>query len=586
MYRMIFLLLSLLACGKCRADCCCPHSIDIYYVPFHIDGTINTSNTTYCLTQDLTYLGGEGMPTAAITVDPGVHDIVINFNGFELDLDPAVNGIEMLGTSGQAITDVTIKNGVIKSTSPSAASNAIFATSFNTVRVEDMRFVDVRRGIAAPFQTDINTDLTVSSCVFDLKGATGVSRRAIALSTIQGMQVEDCTFLPFDPNEGESIGILFVNNAKDVQVRRSTFDGQKDGAISIQSNFNASGGFFFTFPSVNFQIDECQFTNNQSDISAIGASNLVVTNCESYNALSFFLTMEPSDQFTGQLVTPVPTGLLVDGCTVVQTGEGEIIQGVFYPFMLFAGGTTVPGINARDVIVRNSTFTHQGATAPTIGLVFAGAEGILVENNVIDFTATGRLENCEPIQYLGLPTKTGNIHLGYPITDDLETISGGAFVRDVTIRGNQLLGGAQVGIFAETSIGATPNERITIEDNSITATEVGILFENTRSSSIINNRVQGVRGNDCARGVGIELAGATDVNDSAASTSNAIIGNIVSNNYTGIKLDCGAQGNLVKDNFVFNNERHQIKEEKKHTNKIESNTVFDHQNEHISCSSS
>ncbi len=580
MYRALFLLLSFLACSKCRADCCCPNSIEINAVPFEI----TTSNTTYCVTQNLTYLGTG--PSAAITVDPGVHDIVIDFNGFELDLDPFVNGIQMLGTAGEGIRDVIIKDGVIKSLSPSTFNNGIFTTNFNTVTVENMRFIDLRRGMAAPFQTDVNENLTVSSCVFDLKGLTGFTRRGISLSTIQGMKVEDCTFLPFDQDEDGSVGILLVNNAKDVQIKRSTFDGQKTAAIRAQSNFNSDAGFFFTFPSVNFQIDSCQFTNNEGDVSMIGASNVQVTNCESYNALSYFVTFEPSDQFTGQLVTPVPTGLLVDSCIVEQTGEGIILQGTFYPFMLFAGGTTVPGINARDVIVRNSTFTHQGATAPTIGLVFAGAEGILVENNVVDFTASGRLENCDPIQYLGLPTKTGNIHLGYSITDDLETVSGGAFVRDVTIRGNQLLGGAQIGIYAETSIGNTPNERITIEDNSITAAEYGILFENTRSSSIIGNRIQGVRGSLCQTGVGIELAGALEYNDVAASTSNAIINNIVSYNSNGIRLDCGAQGNLVKDNFVFNNDNHQIKEEKKHTNKIECNTVFDHQNEELSCSSS
>ncbi len=74
------LLVSALLSQGLLADCCCPPTI------INIDGTIVTlpytiaqSNTTYCITKNLSFSGAAGAP--AITVAPGVHDIIIDFNG-------------------------------------------------------------------------------------------------------------------------------------------------------------------------------------------------------------------------------------------------------------------------------------------------------------------------------------------------------------------------------------------------------------------------------------------------------------------------------------------------------------------------
>ncbi len=598
--RACTLLLAVLSTNSLSANCCCnPHIIDVYYVPFHIDGTINPSNTTYCVTQNLTYLGGEDMPQAAITVDPGVHDIVINFNGFELDLDPSVNGINMLGTASQPITDVLIKDGVIKSLAPSSTNTGINATNFNTVAVENMRFVDERRGFLAPSQTDTNINATFRSCVFDLKGVTGASRRSIQLNTIQGLQVEDCTFLANDPNETApgGIGIFLANNAKNALIKRSTFNGQTRAGIIVQSIFEPDAGFFFTFPSANIQIDECEFSNNSNsqgglvrDIECDGTSNVHITNCSFYGSGSqtFSISFQSDPGEASEPITPVPSGLLVDSCTFTNSCKNDTNQ---LPYRTLAvGSLQVTGVSARDVIIRNSTFTHQGAPAKSVDLYMHGVEGALVENCVFDSTSSGRFENCASVEIDYVTDKSANIHLGGPLmsSDDPPTlVIGGTPVKDIIIRGNEICGGAQVGIFADTSIGSQANERITIEDNSITAREVGILFENTHSSTIIGNRVQGVIGNSCTKGVGIELDGGLSFNPMAASTSNAILDNVVTNNGEGILLKCGAQGNLVKGNIVFNNSyKHQIKEEKKHTNKIVCNTEGNHANERLSCSSS
>ena len=232
------------------ASCCCsPNIVNIRTVPFEIDGTINPSNTTYCISQNLTYVGGEGMPESAITVDPGVHDIVIEFNGFELDVDPSVNGISMVGTPGQPIVDVIVRNGVIRSITPSGANSGILAGNINTVAIEHMRFVDTRRGFNALSQTAANINVNFDTCVFDLKGVTGTSRRGIVMGTVQGLQIQDCSFLANDPNEtvAGGIGILLTNNARDAQIKRCTFDGLTKAGITMQSLFGVPG-FTFTFP--------------------------------------------------------------------------------------------------------------------------------------------------------------------------------------------------------------------------------------------------------------------------------------------------------------------------------------------------
>ncbi len=587
------LLFGMLCSKALQADCSCtPNIVEIQAVPFHIDGTVNPSDTTYCVTNNLTYLGGTGMPTAAITVDPGVHDIVINFNGFELDLAPSVNGISMLGTAADPIVDVIIKDGVIKSTTPSGANNGVFATNFNTVAVEHMRFVDTRRGFLAPSQTDTNINATFRSCVFDLKGITGVGRRGIALSTIQGLSVEDCSFLANDPNEAAGVAILLVNNAKNASIKRCTFDGQLTTGITVQSLFDPDLGFFFTFPSTNIEVNECEFTDSgvpsASDARFIGTSNVHVTNCSFYgtgNQLGA-LGFQPFQNASNQINSPAPSGFLVDNCTFTSTSQGDS-DFVFNYATLFAGSIHVPGINTRDVIIQNSTFTHQGAPPRGDDLLLVGIEGVLIENCIFDSSATGRLSGCEHTETLGIVAKSANIHLGGVLySGDFTQITGSSNVRDVTIRGNEICGGSQVGIYAETGTDTSPNERITIQDNSITAIEEGILFENTHSSTIIGNRVQGIEGNSCKKGVGIELKGKLSYNRRAASTSNAIVNNIVSNNDKGIELKCGAQGNLVQGNKVFNNSTHQIKEQKKNTNIIIDNIRFKYSNQKLDCSSS
>ncbi len=230
-------------------------------------------------------------------------------------------------------------------------------------------------------------------------------------------------------------------------------------------------------------------------------------------------------------------------------------------------GTLVPGGLAKDAIIRNSTFTNLNAVAAYSDIVIAGFQGALIENCIFDSNSSGRISGV-PVTNFGIPTKSGHILLGIAVSATQAVTAS-----DVTIRGSQFLGAAQTAIFSDTGAGTTPNERITIEDCSITATEVGIQFNNTVASTIENCQIRGVAGNAFAQGVGILLEGQLSYNPTATASCNAILGNTVTNNQEGIIVECGAQGNLLKENNVFNNSNRQIVVKSK-KNVLEDNTCF------------
>ncbi len=234
------------------ADCCCPPTImPISSVPF----TITQSNTTYCITNNLLYTGASGTP--AITVNAGVQDIIIDFNGYDLTLGTtlATNqvGIQMLGTTASPVSNVTIKNGTIQSAAPSTngANNAINLTagtsavpslmSFNRVLVENMVIKDTFRGVVVLNQTDIAIDLTVRNCEFNQTGAGGL--RGVNCSTIQGLVVEDCIFT--QPNStSTAYAILLTNNIINCLIQRNTINVGGSG-MGIFSFNNTPGTFLF-----------------------------------------------------------------------------------------------------------------------------------------------------------------------------------------------------------------------------------------------------------------------------------------------------------------------------------------------------
>lgn len=306
--------------------------------------------------------------------------------------------------------------------------------------------------------------------------------------------------------------------------------------------------------------------------SLIGVSNFQLThsNLTSTTNPSGALITFTSDTSTG--ISRAGNGFLVDHCNFTPQSTEPTIEA--YPVV----GTIVLGFQifaitglTNNVIIRNSTFSRVLNPAAPLGLdiLCFGGEGILIENNIFDSNSPGYLTTtppCEQQLINGIPVRSANIQLG--------GAQSSFNVTSATIRGNQIGGGTQYGIYSSTGLLTTPNTSIVIEDNNITAAEAGVLFENTVGSKVTENLIAGVSGSVCNPcGIGIHLAGNLPWNASASSSCNALLNNTVVNNVVGIVIDETAEGNLLKGNKVFNNSKHQIVARKKNNVKLD-NTTF------------
>lgn len=555
--------------GQPVVECCCPNTVTISSIPtggLLIDGSSDyPSNTTYCVQAPLSFAGTAGQ--TAITVAAGVHDIVIDFNGFDLSL---VNGLEigiaLLGSvSTQPVTNVVIKNGTISSVISSSLYYPIgvYTLATNRVSIENMIFNTLLFGIEQDYDGYQNTDLYVDNAEF-----TNIQGNSIFLTTIDGFSVKNSSFQPIPAFQ---VGIAATNGVvNNTFIQKCSFVGNP-GPIQMWS---------FGAPSTNLVVTDSEFLGtNFTSINFIGYSNVQVTH-------SSFLDVDSSVAnlaFSSDYTTPgaISSGLLVDHCTFNQQSSAPFS---FVPYPAVRNiqiGSDLAQFSgtlgfANDVIIRNSTLTQNINPAAGFGanIVAFGGSGYLIENNILDCNSPGYIvgfPTCEAAQGPtfapnGIPEKSANIHLG--------TSLGIVNARNVTIRGNQIGGGCQTGIYSTTGALNTPNERIVVEDNNITATEYGILLENTITSKISNNHITGVQGSSCNPcGVGIQLSAALPWNETATSSCDALIGNTVTNNITGILIQPGAQGNLIRENKVFNNKKHQIVAKKKE-NVREDNITF------------
>lgn len=648
---------------------CAPQTLTISSVPYNIPNDAAHNNTTYCVTANLSL----GVPGPAITIQPGVHDIIIDFNGFDLTLPTNQTGIQLLGTQTAPVSNVLIKNGTIQASAETTSfnSNGIVLTpinatavitalsnnqnlptlnpiivdttdgfnplggtitistttgpqtlsyasttptsfvgvtggtgtlftggfifdspkSFDRVIVENMRLLKTKRGIWIPNPNDLCFNLTVRQCEFNHQ-AVG-STNGIACITIQGIVVEDCRFLL--NSAGTGVGMNFVNNAFNGMIQRCQFNGGLVG-IAAESFDDPLDGLILFFPTANFLIDQCEFENLvESDITIASCQNFEITNSNFHSNSNADPNREAISFSTEGTASPghtiFATGLLIDHCNF-YTGTTNS-NGQFGTRAVRIGVNTVttaqfPSSVTKDVIIRNSTFTHLNAPKNYRDLIASFVDGLMVEDCVFNSNPSGRNPDCSAIVNgnTGLTEKAANIQLGY---------AGFGTAKNVTIRRNQIGGGAQVGILSEAATNMIvnlpncarcpyqtifgPNQNIVIANNNITAAEQGILLNNTIDSYIKGNYISGVNGSKsgaliCAPGVGIQLSGPVTNFPTASSSCNIILGNTVVNNGTGILVESGAHGNLIKRNRVFNNSSKQIVIKDKAKNVKENNTTF------------
>ena len=570
-YTLVALAITLVS-GVAHANGCAPGAVVITQAA--LPYTISSSNINYCLLSDLSFLGGSGQP--AITINPGVNNIVINFNGHALTLASGQEvGIQMMGITSANVSNIVIKNGTIQSPANLSTFNndAVNLTSagspnaaFKNVSFQNMNFLNTYNGLYAFNASDSAVNLQVSNSTFN-----NMPNSAINFMKMQGLSVVSSSFsnMPSVTINGE--------DATNVLIQNDVFNNNLQG-IELDSGGDQSSG--------NVVITGTSFQSGSygtfQDIKTTGMSNVKIT----YDSFNDFSTPNFSVlaavTFTSEnnaTATPAASGLLIDHDTFTSTSTslvpftpylGERMIQIGLEFQKFSGE---PLVGASNVTVTNSTFTQtnanliqgfpaggslpRGSAGIATNLFVFGVDGLYVANNTFTMNSTARLPDCSSgfpypsSEYwiVGPPTPepaTANIQLG--------TSYGDINVKNVTILNNKINGPDQVGIFSETGALATPNSNITIIGNNITGTEQGILFDNTVSSLIAGNLISSVNGSSCfANGTGIQLDGSLAYNASAASSSNIIALNNVTNNKIGINILQGALNNSLLLNAVYNN---------------------------------
>lgn len=567
-----------------NTGCCCPSIINIDSttpLPF----TIPQSNTTYCFISNVTWSADAGEP--AIIFPAGTHDVVIDLNGFQLI---TANGVETgillqgfdhdFNFANTTVYNVTIKNGSILS--PFISFGAPFNTfvsltdpanttdaSYHDIVIENVYFANVTSVLGAislaASPTDLGKNVTIKDCRFT--GAFLTNFIQSVAGELDNINILNCRF--FDAN-------LFFINATAIALNAILNNITVKGCDVS----NVSGGFSFTnnlpVPATNLLIENCKISAVISAVLDIASiQQATIRNC-------FFEVDTPGFEVVRYTQWPLDPalpaiGLTVEGCHFKQNSGGEFLTELSSTRVLVLGGeqgisTGSPVRAVQNVIIRDNTFTLvQPDGENTYGILAFGGSSFLIEGNTFYCPAVGRDANCNLFQPLinstgsTIPDRDACIHLG--------SAAGEVNVTDVIIRNNQIGGPCQVGIYSTTGPLATPNQRIVIENNNITAVEQGILFENTSSSKIQNNHISGVNGNTCTNnvGFGIQLSGKLPYNLTASSSCNVIENNTVVDNTIGILVKCRTEGNYIAHNKAIGNKDKQIVVGNKHKNTVGKN---------------
>ncbi len=527
--------------------------IQISSVPY----TISKSNVSYCLAKSITFAGASGAP--AITIEPGVKNDFINFNGNSLTLENNQEvGIQMLGTTSANVSNISIQNGTIQDgaagtdsnnsainlTDPSNSTNA----AFNNISIKNMNFINANYGLHAYHPSDSAIGLNVNKSQFN-----NLTSGAITYNTIQNLAVVDSSFSSL-PGGEVAIG---GTSSQNVLVQNCTFNGI-DGGLQLWN-------IGLPTPSKNITIANTTFNGGTfADINLIGWQNAKIVN-DTFNDTNGTLS---AIAFASDIYGDVQSsGLLIDNCTF---NDPSTMIPNFAPYqaqrivqigselgILFGSGLIV---GANDVTITNSVFNQPNANQSNVNLAMDllvyGVNGMVVKYNKFSSTATGRLPDCSlPLPYGiytpgpdngSIPDKAANIHFG--------SAWGQVNSTNVVIDSNIIEGPAQIGIYFQTSYSPTPNRNIIISNNSITATEQGILFDNTGSSLIVNNKISKVNGSAClANGAGVQFDGPLAYNATAASSNNQVVGNSISKNNIGVNILKGALNNKLLGNLFYGN---------------------------------
>jgi hypothetical protein len=276
-----------------------------------------------------------------------------------------------------------------------------------------------------------------------------------------------------------------IENSTDITIKNglAIANGKSEAVGVSNSQLISIQQVGFVSASTAFA-DVADLIINECQFSGTYESDVVDfdgTNCIMTHC-SFSVTAGADNIFTMQLSG---MGFLIDNCTF------EMQQGLF--------------LNAaRDLLIRKCTIVQSD---DQYSLLAQEVHGLTVESCVFDSNGMG------------------NVH----IFDDSS---------DVLLKGSVFQGPSQVAILSDCSA------RITVDNCSIRAQDVGVELNNSQSCNIVNSRIKDVKG------IGVLIADRSSLNEVSECS--------ISNNLYGVVVDRGTKCNLIDNNSIFKNKKCQI----------------------------
>ena len=513
-------------CEKLRHELCklkpCGDQHVIDKVPAVVD-----KPGKWCVKNDLEFTGaGNAITVTAnnVTLNFGDHNLLIPSEG-------AV-GIFANGVSELVILNYKISCSTV-STDPTVI--AIHLLNCDKIIVDNVFTQNAFQGIFAENSTDV---FIIHSRFKDHVGGLGTrdtTSNGVKASGSTAVVIEESTFTGGGANPGltnRTSGIQFnngctncrVSNCQFAPVDVGIFAQQIDGLIIENSTFVCTL--------------QTEFGHVQTGSVGLNISNdVIIRNC-------IFNCNESSG--CGGIILANGANNLIEDVTINSNGN--------LGYSLLLGTTPTEGFSStgvNGVIIKNTLISNIDAVPGYDGIVLARADGVLIDNVIID-TNTAFAPGYHPAA----------IHIGAADTVGDPSL----VVTGLTIRDSVIMNTPDIGIRSESG-----NKNIVVDNCSIAGgVTANIFFDDTSNSIIKNNEITASSG-DITTGDGNGLVLNTIA---SGSNNNSVIDNTITNNAgTGLLIASGSKFNIIQNNLVSNNGNYGIDNEEATNTQIYFNTA-------------
>lgn len=336
---------------------------------------------------------------------------------------------------------------------------------------------------------DVSLNFRDNSLTLNNPNAVGILAQNVRGFTLQNNLIQGTSLKTISLVQSNNVvlnNLYAQDGTQGINVENCT------GVQFFQSQFAASGPLYIN-GSTHITVDSCRFngTNSAYGLKVDGASSdIILSNSTFSNCLSS-IYVEQVD------------GMLIENCQATSS--------LISSESLLQLGSTSSSSLANDVIVKNSTFTHNGTEAGFDGIFITNGSNCLLENLVIDTACNG-------------PT-TASIHVGCTDT-------------------------AFQNLLAKNCIIKGANERAVFIENG-----EKIAFDECQISGANSYNLQMLNATSCAITNCTIFDGDTGIfiNNSAGGGNNSVTNCFVYNNKTvGISINDMAKNN-VSGNTVWGN---------------------------------